>query len=171
VYWTDRRIIVPILPCALSQKGKTGTMVGFMKKLTALSLFLTLCSFAPLSALSAASASGMQTVAGLGAEIACQSFAPNEGITARVLPPLGAIVTIHGTADAQGKASLNLGGEETQVAGPYAVETDGKGSCSSFTVLPETIDSARAASKPTTPLSRPTASPRRASPSSCATGI
>ena len=111
-----------------------------MKKLTALSLFLTLCSVAPLSALSAASTSGMQTVAGLGAEIACQSFAPDEGITARVLPPLGAIVTIHGTADAQGKASLNLGGEETQVAGPYAVETDGKGSCSSFTVLPETID-------------------------------
>ncbi|MDO8469290.1 MAG: fibronectin type III domain-containing protein [Candidatus Peribacter sp.] len=111
-----------------------------MKKLTALTLFITFSTLLPLTVLSAASSDGTQTVAGLGAEIACQGFAQNEEIPARVLPPLGAPLMLKATADAQGKAVLHVNGEDTQMAGAYAVQTDGKGTCASFTVLPDTLD-------------------------------
>lgn len=115
-------------------------MVGFMKKLTALTLFVTFWSIFPLPVVSAPSAEGVQTVAGLGAEIACQGFATGEEIAARVLPPLGAPLPLNVTADAQGKAVLHVSGEETELAGPYTVETTGEGSCDTFVVLPDTID-------------------------------
>jgi len=111
-----------------------------MKKLTALTLFVALCGVIPLHAVSAPSTGETQTVAGLGAEIACIGFAQGEEISARVLPPLGAPVTLRGTADAQGKAVLHVNGEETQMAGSYAVQTDGTGSCDALTVLPDTLD-------------------------------
>ncbi|MDD5103860.1 MAG: Ig-like domain-containing protein, partial [Candidatus Peribacteraceae bacterium] len=111
-----------------------------MKKRTALTLFVTFCGFVPLIALGADGANGMQTVAGLGAEITCQGFAQNEEISVRVLPPLGAPLVLTATADEQGRAVLHVGGGETELAGSYAVETDGTGSCDAFTVFPESLD-------------------------------
>ncbi len=147
VHWTDNGIIVRILPSALSRNGKTGTMVGFMKKLSALTLAIILMSFLPLPVVSASTGES-QTVAGLGAQITCQGFAANEEITAEVLPPLGASTTIRITADAQGKAVLHVSGEETEMAGVYAVETDGTGTCASFTVLPDTLDQRESSIEP-----------------------
>lgn len=118
-----------------------------MKKLSALTLAVTLISVLSLPVVSAAPGAS-QTVAGLGAQITCQGFAANEAITARVLPPLGAPTTIRITADAQGKAVLHVSGEETEVAGDYAVETDGTGTCASFTVLPDTLDQRESSIEP-----------------------
>lgn len=111
-----------------------------MKKLTALTLCLALCSTVPLPAISAEPAGTSQTVAGLGADITCEGFAAGESFSLRVLPPLGGAVTLNGTANAQGKTSLRVNGEETQMAGFYTVEVSGTGTCSSFVVLPETMD-------------------------------
>ncbi|MFH1444267.1 MAG: fibronectin type III domain-containing protein [Candidatus Peregrinibacteria bacterium] len=111
-----------------------------MKKLSLLTLSITLCSGVALPASSAGTPNVTQTVAGLGIEVICQGFAPSETVVARVLPPLGAPLALKATADLQGKSTLNVSGEETQVAGAYTVETEGSGTCSSFVVLPETID-------------------------------
>ncbi|MDD5041235.1 MAG: Ig-like domain-containing protein [Candidatus Peribacteraceae bacterium] len=111
-----------------------------MKKHTALTLCVGFLSLIPLAVFSAASPEGTQTVAGLGAEITCQGFAQNETISVRILPPLGAALPLTGTADAQGTLVLHVSGEDTQMAGSYAVQTDGKGSCTSFLVLPDALD-------------------------------
>lgn len=110
-----------------------------MKKRTALTLFVILLGILPMPVITA-SAGETQTVAGLGVDIACQGFAANEKITAQVLPPLGAPIAIAVTADAQGKAVLNVSGADTEIAGAYQVQTDGAGSCASFTVLPDAVD-------------------------------
>lgn len=111
-----------------------------MKKFTSLTLFVTLCGLLPLTAVSAPSAAPLQTVAGLGMEIPCQGLSENAEFSARVFPPLGAPVTLNGSADAQGKGILHMSGEETQMAGSYAVNTGGTGSCDTFVVLPDTLD-------------------------------
>ncbi|OIO54225.1 hypothetical protein AUJ46_03830 [Candidatus Peregrinibacteria bacterium CG1_02_54_53] len=109
-----------------------------MKKLSLLTLSIVLCSIIPLPV--TADTSNAQTVAGLGTEISCQGFAAGETVVARVLPPLGAPLSLKAIVDAQGKLTLRVSGAETQMAGSYAVETDGAGTCNSFVVLPETID-------------------------------
>ncbi|ALM10097.1 MAG TPA: hypothetical protein DEB30_03750 [Candidatus Peribacter riflensis] len=111
-----------------------------MKKLSALTLFVTIMSLVPSAALSAGSIRAEDSVAGLGTEITCSGFASQEMIAVRILPPLGAAMTLRGTADAQGETILRVAGEESQIAGPYAVEVEGSEARASFTILPDSVD-------------------------------
>jgi len=111
-----------------------------MKKFTTITLCAMILSVIPFNAISAGICSVDDTVAGIGAQMECTGFSSQESLSVRVLPPLGAALTLHGTTDSQGKALLSVPAEETQVAGPYGAEVEGAGVRIDFTVLPESLD-------------------------------
>lgn len=115
-------------------------MIGFMKKLTFITILFTIWGLVPTPVLGAGSLTATDTVAGIGTEISAQGFAAHEALALKLLPPLGAAVPLTATTDDQGKTMIRVNGEETQVAGPYAVENDGSAVRATFQVLPDSLD-------------------------------
>lgn len=98
--------------------------MNFMRKLLALAI---LALVLPLTASAEAVVRADDSVAGLGTDIDLLGFPPKADLQVVVSPPFGAERTLGTRTDAEGNASVQLTGRDTEVAGLYRVDVQQRG--------------------------------------------